>query len=55
MKELILKEQHLNELNAFLQEIPVKYGLPILNFLGKVAGESTEAPTQEATVAEEAK
>lgn len=30
---LTLDEKSINELNAFLQEMPLKFGLPILNFL----------------------
>ena len=30
---LTLNEQQLKELNDFLQEMPVKYGMPILNYL----------------------
>ena len=30
---LQLDEKSINELNAFLQEMPTKYGLPLLNFL----------------------
>jgi hypothetical protein len=30
---LTLDEKSINELNAFIQEMPTKYGLPLLNFL----------------------
>ena len=30
---LTLDEKSINELNTFVQEMPTKYGLPLLNFL----------------------
>jgi hypothetical protein len=30
---LQLDEKSINELNTFIQEMPTKYGLPLLNFL----------------------
>ena len=49
---LQLDEKSLNELNNFLQEMPTKYGLPIINFLnGKIKEQSpkveAEVPTAE--------
>jgi hypothetical protein len=34
-----LTEEHLKQLDAFIQEMPVKFGLPLLNFLSKIAQE----------------
>jgi len=34
-----LTEEHLKQLDAFIQEMPVKFGLPLLNFLNKIAQE----------------
>jgi hypothetical protein len=30
---LTLDEKSINELNTFIQDMPTKYGLPLLNFL----------------------
>jgi hypothetical protein len=32
---LTLNEQELKELDKFLQEMPLKYGLPLLNYLNE--------------------
>jgi hypothetical protein len=34
-----LTEEHLKELNAFIQEMPVKYGLPLIQFFNKIQEE----------------
>jgi len=34
-----LTEEHLKQLDAFIQEMPTKFGLPLLNFLSKIAQE----------------
>lgn len=36
---ITLNEQQIKELEAFLQEMPTKFGLPILQFLGKLNAE----------------
>jgi hypothetical protein len=38
-----LTEEHLKQLDAFIQEMPVKFGLPLLNFLNKIAQEQNSA------------
>lgn len=44
---LTLDEKSLNELNNFLQEMPTKYGLPIINFLNaKIKEQKAEMPTE---------
>lgn len=30
---LVLTEKDLQQLNAFIQELPLKHGLPLLNFI----------------------
>ena len=30
---LVLDEEAIKELNSFLQEMPLKFGLPLLNFI----------------------
>ena len=35
MKEILLDEKSIQEINNFLQEMPLKYGLPLLNFFNK--------------------
>jgi hypothetical protein len=36
---LQLNEQQVKELEAFINQIPTQYGLPLLQFLGKIAQE----------------
>lgn len=38
-----LTEEHLKQLDAFIQEMPVKFGLPLLNFLNKIAQDQNGA------------
>lgn len=40
-----LSEQNLKELETFINEIPTKYGMPLLNFFGKLAQE--QKPVEE--------
>jgi hypothetical protein len=41
---LTLNEQDLQQLNSFIQELPLKHGLPLLNFLNaKIAEQNQEA------------
>ncbi len=46
---LQLSETQVKELEAFIQTIPTAYGLPLLQFLGKIAQEQN--PPQETTEA----
>jgi hypothetical protein len=42
---LTLNQEDLKELNNFLQELPLKYGLPLLNFInGKITEQNKTAP-----------
>jgi hypothetical protein len=41
-----LTEEHLKQLDAFIQEMPVKFGLPLLNFLNKIAQEQNVNSTE---------
>jgi hypothetical protein len=43
--EIILKEQHVKELENFANELPTKFGAPLLNFLNKLANEQGQIPT----------
>jgi hypothetical protein len=36
---ITLNEQQVKELEAFINQIPTAYGLPLLQFLGKLAQE----------------
>ena len=42
---ITLDETQIKELEAFIQEMPTKYGLPLLNFLTKIAQEQKQEPT----------
>jgi hypothetical protein len=47
---LTLNEKDLKDLNAFIQELPLKHGLPLLNFINaKMQEQSKEAPKEEIT------
>jgi hypothetical protein len=35
MKQVTLNEEQLKALDAFLQEMPMKYGMPIVRFLNE--------------------
>lgn len=41
-----LTEENVKELEAFIQEMPVKYGLPLLQYLQKLAQEQNEKPEE---------
>lgn len=45
---LTLNQQELQELDKFIQEMPTKYGLPLLNFInGKITEQSKKvAPVE---------
>lgn len=41
---LVLNEKDLKDLNSFIQELPLKHGLPLLNFLNaKIAEQQKES------------
>ena len=42
---ITINEQQIKELEAFINTIPTAYGLPLLQFLGKLAQEQN--PSQE--------
>lgn len=46
MKTITLNEEQLKALDAFLQELPMKYGAPIVNFLNE-AMKAQEAQVEE--------
>ena len=44
MKQVVLNEEQLKALDAFLQEMPMKYAAPIVNFLNEaIKAQETEA------------
>jgi hypothetical protein len=40
---ITLNETQVKELEAFIQEMPTKFGLPLLNFLNKIAQDENGA------------
>ena len=42
---ITLDETQVKELEAFIQEMPTKFGLPLLNFLTKIAQEQKQETT----------
>jgi hypothetical protein len=49
---LTLSPEILQEIDKFIQEMPVKYGLPLLNFINAKIAEQNKAPESIETVAE---
>ena len=37
-----LSEENMKQLDSFIQEMPVKYGLPLIQFFNKLAEEQKE-------------
>jgi hypothetical protein len=44
---ITLSEEKLKELNAFIQEMPTKFGLPLIQFINQIIEE--QKPTAEET------
>lgn len=40
---ITLTEAHIKELEAFIQELPTKYGMPLIQFLNKAAQATQES------------
>ena len=49
---IILEEQHVKEVENFANELPTKYGAPLLNFLNKLANEQGQIPTNSDTLSD---
>jgi hypothetical protein len=43
---ITLNETQVKELEAFIQEMPTKFGVPLLNFLSKIAQEQSAKDTE---------
>jgi hypothetical protein len=39
MNQIVLNQENLAKLESFIQEMPVKYGLPLIQFLNELAKE----------------
>lgn len=39
MRDIVITQEQMKELDPFIQEMPVKYGLPLINFLNQIAQE----------------
>ena len=44
---ITLNEQQLKDLEAFINQIPTAYGLPLLQYLGKINAEQNPQPQNE--------
>ena len=44
---ITINEQQLKDLEAFINQIPTAYGLPLLQFLGKLNAEQNPPQVQE--------
>jgi hypothetical protein len=47
---ITLSEEKVKELDAFFQEMPTKYGLPLMQFFGKLVEEQTPKKEEGITV-----
>lgn len=47
MKQVVLNEEQIKALDDYLQELPMKYGAPLVNFLNDII-KAQEAKTEEA-------
>lgn len=39
MKQIILNEEHLKQLNLYFQELPMKYASPLISFINQLIKE----------------
>jgi hypothetical protein len=46
---ITLNEEQLNELNQFCQELPTKYGVPLLQWFKKIQDEQNPQKQQDST------
>ena len=37
MKDIIITQEQMKQLDAFIQDMPVKYGVPLINFFNEIA------------------
>jgi len=44
-RQIILNEEHLKNLEAYISEMPTKLGLPLINFLNTLAQEQANEKT----------
>jgi hypothetical protein len=44
---ITLSEEKLKELNAFIQEMPTKFGLPLIQFINQIIEEQKNEITEE--------
>ena len=44
MNQIVLSQENLTKLESFIQEMPVKYGLPLIQFLNELAKEQGGEP-----------
>jgi hypothetical protein len=42
MKDIVITQEQMKQLDAFIQEMPVKYGVPLINFFNELAKEQGE-------------
>lgn len=50
---LVLSEKDLKDLNTFIQELPLKHGLPLLNFLNAKLEEQKTKENKEGDIKKE--
>ena len=45
--QIVLNEQAIKEINAYLGDIPFKYALPLVEYIGKLGQEQGYTPEQQ--------
>lgn len=45
--QIVLSEQAIKEINAYLGDIPFKYALPLVEYIGKLGQEQGYTPEQQ--------
>lgn len=45
--QIVLNEQSIREINAYLGDIPFKYALPLVEYIGKLGQEQGFSPEQQ--------
>ena len=45
--QIVLSEQAIKEINAYLSDIPFKYALPLVEYIGKLGQEQGYTPEQQ--------
>jgi hypothetical protein len=42
MKDIVITQEQMKQLDSFIQEMPVKYGVPLINFFNELSKAQAE-------------